>query len=193
MTAWRCLTVRQWWAWAMAYGGEAGKHVENRGPGALHWKPGPVALHAAKEPDVRLRGRLTLQEVDGAPVWAEMAGPRDGPARNARYRSELELARLVNESRPGELRAIEVRSAILATSELVDVHRAGRRCCAPWGEDVYLHLPTVGGRERLSPATHLVFEDVRPVWPPIECAGRLGLWAPTPEVAAELDRVRAHG
>lgn len=166
----------------MAYGG---KHVENRGPGALSWKHrGPTGLHAGKDLDVRLRGRLLLKEEAGLPTWAEMVGPTAGPSRNPRYYSEAALAGAVSTASVEHLRALEVRSAILATANLVDIHLAGRRCCPPWGENSYLHLGEK--HERLSPATHLVFEDVTPLWPPIECRGALGLWAPPPDIAAEL-------
>lgn len=179
---WRCLTVRQWWVWAMGYGG---KHVENRGPGALAWKHrGLTALHAAKEPDQRLRGRLELAESHG-PQWARMAPPTAGPSRNVRYASELELARAVAAATPDSLRAIEVYSAILATAELVDVHRSTPTCCRPWGEAAYVWAKSNG------PATHLVFEEVEPVWPPIDCRGALGLWLPPPEVLVELRKERA--
>lgn len=186
VTDWRGLTVRQWWCWGIAYGG---KPVENRGPGALAWRyqvGRRVAFHAAKEPDVQLRGRLTLSCLPGDPAPRPRLEPTwAGPTRNPRYDSERALARAIEKAPLEHLPALDVRSAVLATAVLVDVHRATGRCCGPWAEAAYSWGPHV------APATHLLYEDVRPVWPPIDCSGRLGLWVPTPEVVAALEEAVA--
>lgn len=177
---WRCLTVRQWWTWAMVY---AGKHVENRARGALAWRywiGNLVGIHAAQQVDVELRGRLSVYDEE-TPRWAFLR-PREIGAD--RWESELQLARAIRDAPPATLDALAVRSAIVGTARLVDVHLATSDCCPPWGENWY-RWSAAGGR----PA-HLVFEDVQPVSLPIDATGRLGLWVPGPDLLAELRKSR---
>lgn len=74
---------------------------------------------------------------------------------------------------------------VLAVAELVDVHEAvefptlfsaAGTCCEPWGERVY------SARR----AKHLVLADVRPLRKPVEARGALGLWTPSPDLAAAV-------
>lgn len=77
------------------------------------------------------------------------------------------------------------RSAVIAVAQLVDCHPdAG--CCRPWGESEYTEA---GGRTRTA-IHHLVLEDVAPLAQPVPARGQLGLWRPSPEVAAAAVPVR---
>lgn len=104
----RALTVRQPWAWAIAWGG---KTIENRSRGT------------------RFRGRLLIHAGKG---WSDRGAldPRVVAAWQDHFPPRLRL--------PGVLEAHRVaRGAIVAVAELVDVH-PDADCCRPWGESSYL-------------------------------------------------------
>jgi hypothetical protein len=61
--------------------------------------------------------------------------------------------------------------AVVGVAVLVDVH-PDAQCCRPWGESEYVER---GGRLRKT-VFHYVLDDIRPILPPVDCAGRLGLW-----------------
>ena len=77
-------------------------------------------------------------------------------------------------SRTG-LKALAARrlpvGCIIGVAELVDVH-PDVGCCRPWGESSYTER---GGRNRTH-VFHYVLDRVRPIEPPIDHAGQLGLW-----------------
>lgn len=81
---------------------------------------------------------------------------------------------------PPELAAFSV---VVAVAQLVDVH-PDARCCRPWGESDYHDA----AGDKVRSVYHYVFENIRPLLPPLPADGRLGLWKPDPDLAAELDR-----
>ena len=167
VTGWRAITTRQPWAWATAWGGRT---IGNRKPGwATFSYRGPVAIHAAVQPDVRLRGCIEVS--NGRARWVGPDHSDKVPAEPwDALRRSVETARL-----PLALRGFAVRGAVLAVADLVDIHPAAN-CCLPWGENPPGSPFTV----------HVVVEGVRPLAIPLPARGQVGLWVPDRELADEL-------
>lgn len=169
----RLLTMRLPWTWATVH---AGRTTDNRALGWLGVRyRGLVGLLAAKTPDARLR-RCVAVEGDRAlwtgPTWP--AGVERAPA------SALRMA-VRSATGPASLAGLGAYGYVIGVAELVDIHLvATPTCCRPWGE----RGPSVASRARWP--VHLTFAGVRPLWPPIEATGGLGLRVPTPEVAAAI-------
>lgn len=67
--------------------------------------------------------------------------------------------------------------AYVGVADLVDAHRISPGCCdSPWGEQ------TMG-------RVHLVLRDGRPLAMSVPGFGRLGLWAPSPNVMGAIEEV----
>lgn len=70
--------------------------------------------------------------------------------------------------------AAHVCGAVVAIARLVDCHLEDHQaCCAPWGET---------GRG----VWHWTLQDVHKLKEPVECAGRLSVWRPRPEIVAAV-------
>lgn len=152
----RALTVRQPYAWAIMHGG---KTVENRAR-AFMWRRGVgqrVAVHAAALPHVGADSDGVLQ----AAMRGHTAEGEQQPA--------------------GAL----IRSAILGTVRLVDVHEADG-CCGGWAQQYRLEQGP-GYQRALYDVVHLVVADPRPLAVPIPIAGKLGLWTLPADVTARLE------
>lgn len=163
----RGLSIRGYWAWATVY---AAKNPENRARGALTWAHrGTTLIQAAVQLDPVFTGALV--ETDGGAMLC-LEPHRNDPRRPAL----LAIREAVGQERdPQALEALTVRRAIIGVADLADIHEAQPGCCpSPWAED---------GKQ---PA-HLVWEGMRPVWPPVACSGALGMWTPPPEVLEELE------
>lgn len=142
----KALTVRPPWPWAIAAGE---KLIENRGPGALRWRPQhDLVIHAGASWSYRGGGDDRVRE-----AWA-------------RHHDVGLVGKLTPES------AGMVRSAFVCVVDLVDVH-PGSGCCEPWGEREY----QLADGTQMKRITHLVLDNVRPLSPPVRWRrGWLGLW-----------------
>jgi hypothetical protein len=173
--AWRVLTVRQPWAWAITHGTKA---TENRAQGALRWKwRGPLMIHAGSSWSDRGAGdeRVLSCWVQGATEG--LVGPLERPRRVA--------GQLVHESMRSARPADRiVLGAVTAVADLADVPPAAG-CCLPWGEDWY---PPANSEQR-SPGqvAHLVLEE-RTALPDdgVPATGRLGLWKPDADLVGDV-------
>lgn len=165
----RAISIRNYWAWAVVY---AGKNPENRSDGALGWKHrGLTLIHAPALLDDALNARLW---------WDDADEPRlEVPADDPRQTSLWSLSQAIRQARPETRDALGVRSAVMGVGDLVDIHPEEGGCCKPWGESVHWSLDRT---QRTNWTAHLVFRDVVPVWPPVDCPGALGLWKPRPDV-----------
>jgi hypothetical protein len=149
--------VQQPWAYCIARGA---KRIENRSRSTSY--RGPLAIHAGL-------GWST----DGA-------------------RDERVLRLLTRHMTPKQQRARVVLAGdhpgrivfgkILATSELVDCHRADG-CCSPWGD------PLESGLGR--PVWHWVLSGIRVLPTPVPASGQLGLWDAVLEPLETLLRLAA--
>jgi hypothetical protein len=83
-------------------------------------------------------------------------------------------------STPEVAKLADIRGAIIAVTQLTDVH-PDTGCCRPWGESAYRDAD---GRTRTQ-LVHLVLADIAPVTP-IDCPGKLGLWIPPDHIRALL-------
>jgi hypothetical protein len=157
----RALTVRQPWAWAIAHGG---KLIENRTDCKSY--TGELLIHAGAKWSTRGQHDERILQ-----AWG---GPMVGPDRVAR--------RLVHPSIAGDSADREIRfGEIVAVAELVECHR-DEGCCRPWGESSYVEA---GGAERHE-LSHLVFENVRPIYNGPCLPGRMGLWKPHVETIRDV-------
>lgn len=175
----RAISVRNYWAWAIVY---AGKNPENRSNGALGWRHRGLTL---------IQTGAKLDAALNACLWwdAEFKAHLEVPADDPRQTALAQLARSVHCASAESQRALAVRSAVIGVGELVDIHREEAGCCPPWGEGVHWSLDR---KLRTNWTAHLVWRNVRPVWPPIDCKGKLGLWRPPSDVvAAALEAVAA--
>lgn len=151
--------MRQPWAWAIAEADEhptVAKVTENRTGGPNRW---------------RYRGPLLVHAGLG---WSDRGAD-----------SELVKSLYVQGATWGMVGRLQREAftfgAVLCVAELADAHPAAG-CCEPWGEQHYVDAT---GRLRTD-VVHLVLEDVRRLPEPIPCTGRLGLWHPSPELAATV-------
>lgn len=143
----KVLTVREPWLWAII---EGGKNTENRGLGALTWKPQTIGLHGAQR--YSWRGHSDPRVLD---AWQRVTNtPMVKPERCGRYlcHDTFEMG------------------IIVATVDLVDVH-PDTGCCRPWGESHYS-----GDTKTVEAVAHLVLENVQRLDCVIPARGRLGLW-----------------
>lgn len=163
----KVITVKQPWAWAIATGA---KHIENRSRGTSY--RGPLAIHAGKG-------------------WSQRG------AQDPRMFKEFERTAYAIHGSDGKYPAAALlplmipqghyRGFIIATCDLIDSHPDTGHCCRPWGESSYTEA---GGRLR-TVMHHLVLDDIRPVLPPLEARGALGLWNPDADLLEELTARRA--
>lgn len=177
----KVLTVRQPWAWAIAYGG---KDVENR---TTLWRyRGWVLTHAGA-------GWSDRGEHDPRIIraWWDLAEEYELDPDD--YGPDLLLPALAWDTGgagPSEELQLNLRSHVLSLSRLVDAHRAGPDCgddCAGsvWPEHEYHHAD---GRT-IHNVVHLVLHDTRPLPDPIPYPfGGLGLRDPRPELVDEVRR-----
>lgn len=164
-----CLTVRQLWAWAIAY---AGKDIENRTTDTS--VRGWVGIHAGKGMDRMIPGRSD-QEMMLATAVA-LVGAHKLDAERAGWSSVADHVGV--DVSAGSQAALDARGAIICLAHLVDSHRAEPGCCeSPWAEHGSGYV------------WHRVFDRVIAVDPPIECRGALGWWHPTPDVVDELEAI----
>lgn len=180
----RALTIRQPWAWAVAWGH---KPVENRSGGAWRWAHarGELWVHAASTWSDR-------GAADARVVSAWQAAGEPDP-----YRAKLDRPERVPGTRvklhPTEhdgtppARRLHL-GAVIGKVVVTDVHNASPGCCATeWAESSYTDA---AGRHRTD-LVHLVLADPRYLAEPVPCTGRLGLWRADPELAADLGSVTA--
>lgn len=170
-SAWRVLTVRQPWAWAIAFGG---KNPENRTQ-AWHYR-GPLVIHAGAGWSTRgaasplVRAAWHRQPLDELDAWGNPPLPQ--PERHG--------GQLMPSSHLGlghDPTRVIWHGAMVAVANLVDVHTAGPCTepggpCHPWGETSYTEA---GGRTRTD-VVHLVLDDVLGLTDGPAATGRLGLW-----------------
>lgn len=160
----RALTVQPPWSWSIVH---AGKDIENR---TTAWKyRGPLFIHQGAR-------------------WSE---------RGSEHREYLRALAAA----PSRVRhVLDVKGAIIGRAELTGVHPAAPdlSCCyrgddsgggpSPWAEASYdEHLPD-GHFRRRRDVVHLELADVRRLYNPVPCAGRLGLWTPDRDAAEEALR-----
>lgn len=141
------------WAWAIAHGG---KTVENRSRRFSH--RGPLAIHAGR-------------------AW-EPVGATSPQVKHAfdAYRLPAVRDRDLDADHPKF-----VTGAVIAVTELVDVHRETGGCCQPWGHTVNL---SAAAADR--PVYHLVLSGTRALDEPVRCYGAQGLWNLPSAVAEAL-------
>lgn len=157
----RAISIKQPWCEAVVDGH---KPVENRGAAFPHRHRGVVLLHSSLG-------------------WSERS--RYDPRILAAYDGQSEASR----ARYYALRHVPAYHGrpphpflggyVLGHAELVDVHPAAG-CCRPWGESEY-----ETGDGRVCTVAHLTFENPVRYERPIRARGRLGLWKPSDELAAE--------
>lgn len=167
----RAITIKQPFAWAVAFGG---KSIENRSRGTGH--RGTLLIHAGGAWSDR---GAEDQRVLGA--WtAWLCGRPVSPPTPEHLREPWERSDVLDPDDERERQLLD-RQAVIAVAQLVDAHPdAG--CCRPWGESEYLEA---GGRVR-TVVHHLVLEDVVPLVEPVPCGGALGLWRPPADVVAAV-------
>lgn len=146
----RAMTVRQPFAWAIAFGG---KDTENR-PRPLGYR-GMLAIHAGLE--LAHPGFFpTTPEGHTAAVALDAIGGR-GNCWNPRHHVVTRLSRT---PRPGL-----ALGAIIAVVDLVGCHddatEEPHASCSPWA---------IPGQH------HLTLRNPRPLAEPVPCRGALGLW-----------------
>lgn len=155
----RALTVRQPFAWAIAYGG---KDVENW-PRPLAYR-GPAAIHAGLE--LHHPGFFPTQTPEGhaAAEALDALGGR-GNCWNPRHHIQTALAPVPH---PGL-----ALGAVVAVAEIFGCHHAdecmlppylvvtGRTGCCPWA---------------MRGQWHIELANVRPLPEPVPCRGMPGLW-----------------
>jgi hypothetical protein len=149
--------VQQPWAYCITRGA---KRIENRSRATSY--RGPLAIHA------------------GLGWSADGAGDERVLRLLARHMTfKQQQARVVVAAdHPDRI----VFGKVLATSELVDCHRADS-CCSPWGD------PPESGLGR--PVWHWVLSNIRVLPTPVQASGQLGLWDAVLEPLETLLRLAA--
>lgn len=151
-TAWRILTVRPPWSWAIWMGE---KRVENRSAGTSH--RGPLMIHAGQQWSER--GAKDPRVVD---LWRRYFPDDPAPA--------LGVRNVAGVMAPGYIGAV---------CRVADSHRQEPGCCdSAWAEDRYVDA---SGAVRTA-IHHLVLVDVVQLDQPVAARGQLSVRRPDPEV-----------
>jgi hypothetical protein len=166
----RALTVSQPWAWAIIHGG---KTIENR---TRLWSyRGPLAVHAGARWSDRGAWFEPLQHAYAAWLgFDQWTGPYGG-----------HTAMPIDPKHDDRDRELIDFGAVIGVVDLTGSHWATPDCCDgnPWAERSYVEHDGVTRHD----IAHLVLADPRPVDPPIDCRGRLGLWTLPPDIEQALD------
>lgn len=205
MTDWRCLTLRQPWAWAVCH---AGKDVENRGwpvPSVLLDRPCERCRGHGRDPDsldddewyaypcdrCSGSGREPLRVMIHAGIaWdgslgktsarARWATLPDGTHLMSHRRTDDELGRWwVQPARTGPQESRQPFGAVVAVCTITDCHQ----------ED-YLNDPSPWAQfsERGEPYIyHWLLGDVTVLPAPVPVKGRQRLWTPDPDIVAAVE------
>lgn len=176
MTGLRALSVRQPWAWAIAY---AGKTVENRSQRFSY--EGPVAIHASlalDEPGFFPRnnaGRAAARELDKLGGRSNFWDARHFYIGGSRHPGQA-LGAIVAVARFSHCH----HAADCGGRDMQDGHRLEWRGCSPWAAEGQWHIQ---------------LDDVRPLTESVPCRGKLGLWTVPKEaegaVRAQLEATHA--
>lgn len=136
-------------------------------------------VHGYKDVENRTGGAARWRRAVG-PLWIHSALT---PSRRGDASPLVRAARLAHRRDRGILGNVEHLGAVVGHVTVADVHDAAPGCCdSPWAEHTYHDADE---RQRTG-IVHLVLQGATSV-AAIRATGRLGLWRPDPDLAAELD------
>lgn len=177
----RILTVRQPWAWAIIHGG---KNVENRVRNIAGNYRGPVAIHAALQPDqeaydLRVFPHVRPDIKEAYKAWYQLT--HDGQWLEPAY-DHVATRDYTTDIIFG--RGVFTKGAILGVVDMVDVHRGPNSGGKPptCGRERKMACSVWGQRD----AQHLVLENPRALATPIPHKGALGLRHVDAELEARI-------
>lgn len=193
MTAWRALTLKQPWPWALCHAGMDVLNMRREFTGVIGER---IGIHAGKQwdgsaicwpataPDpyeTDINGNGTTRGVMGIAGGANQFQPFGAVVAVAIITGQHRCRIWFDSLGVGFYACDTTRSEAIGARHLLNHNRDLELTCSPWA------IPPVNAGYPHKPMWHWEIADVRPLTEPVPAKGRRGLWIPDAELVEAVE------